>query len=318
MFFNKQVAFFEVGQEIEGFYLIREVTHRITVTNRPFLTLLLGDVSGTVEGKVWDYEGPLSHEDVGKVIKIRGSVTEYRSAIQLNITMLRLATEKDEFDVSRLVETAPIDPEKSLEEISSCIDSIEDEDYQKIARLLFERHKTRFAAIPAAKSVHHSFLNGLLMHTRNMLRLADYLSGLYADTVDRSLLLAGTLLHDFAKEEEFRFSEIGVVRDYSVKGQLLGHLVMGAEEVEKAAAELKIPEEKSILLRHLILSHHGEPEYGAAVRPLCAEAELLSFIDMIDSRMEIYRENFEKVPVGEFSDRIFSLDKKIYHHKDLN
>ncbi|MGN1128703.1 MAG: CMP-binding protein, partial [Candidatus Flemingiibacterium sp.] len=101
----------------------------------------------------------------------------------------------------------------------------------------------------------------------------------------------------------------------SVKGQLLGHLVMGAEEVAETAKELGIPESKSVLLQHLILSHHGEPEFGAAVRPLCAEAELLSYIDVIDSRMEIYAENLPDVPVGGFSARIPALDKKIHNHE---
>ena len=133
--------------------------------------------------------------------------------------------------------------------------------------------------------------------------------------MDRSLLIAGTLLHDFAKMQEFTFSPLGLVTDYSTKGQLLGHLVMGAQEVAEISKELGISEEKSVLLQHMLLSHHGEPEFGAAVRPQCAESELLSLIDMIDSRMEIYRTALQDVPLGEFSNRIFALEKKIYHHR---
>jgi 3'-5' exoribonuclease len=147
-----------------------------------------------------------------------------------------------------------------------------------------------------------------------MLQTADFLAGMYRSVIDRNLLIAGTLLHDFAKCKEFTTSSLGLVTDYSMKGQLLGHLVMGAHEVANIAAELKIPEEKSVLLQHLILSHHGEPDFGAAVRPMCAEGELLSYIDMIDSRMEIYRETLEEIPAGEFSKRIFALDRRIYHH----
>ena len=121
-------------------------------------------------------------------------------------------------------------------------------------------------------------------------------------------------MHDFAKEKEFTFSGLGLVTDYSLSGQLIGHLVMGAQEVQQCAQELGIPEEKSLLLQHMILSHHGEPEFGAAVRPMCAEAELLSEIDLIDSRMEIYAEALQDLPVGSFSNRIFALDKKIYRH----
>ena len=152
------------------------------------------------------------------------------------------------------------------------------------------------------------------MHTANMLRIADFLSGLYRDVVDRSLLIAGTFLHDLSKDEEFTFSELGAVTDYSVKGQLIGHLVLGAEEAAEVCRELGVPEDKSVLLQHLILSHHGEPEFGAAVRPLCAEAELLSLIDSIDSRMEIYAEATADLSAGEFSQRIFALDRRVYRH----
>ena len=109
-----------------------------------------------------------------------------------------------------------------------------------------------------------------------------------------------------------------MVKDYSVEGQLLGHLVMGAQEIAEVAAELNIPQEKSVLLQHLVLSHHGEPEFGAAVRPMCAEAELLHLIDMMDSRMEIYAETLQTMPSGSFSDRIYALEKKIYKPQDMD
>lgn len=149
--------------------------------------------------------------------------------------------------------------------------------------------------------------------------IAEWLSKLgYGDIIDRSLLLAGTFLHDFAKESEFTFSQLGLVTEYSVKGQLLGHLVMGAQEVANVATELGIPEDKSVLLQHMILSHHGEPEFSAAVKPICAESELLSQIDMLDSRMEIYRETLAGLQVGEVSNRIFALDKRVFKPHELN
>ncbi len=318
MFRDKEIAFFEVGQEIEGFYLLKDLTQRLTTTNRPFLTLVLEDVTGSVEGKVWDYSGPIGKDDVGKIVKIHGDVSEFKGSIQVTVTRIRLAKPDDPYDLAKIVPSAPVRSEDNLKYVRETVASVEDEDLRRLGMELLTRHEARFSTIPAAKSVHHSFLGGLLMHTANMLRSAAFFADLYPRVVDRSLLIVGTLLHDFAKEEEFLFSDTGMVREYSVKGQLLGHLVMGAREVAETAKELGVPEEKSVLLQHLILSHHGEPEHGAAVRPVCAEAELLSYIDLVDSRMEIYAEAFDEVPVGEFSDRIFSLDKKIYHHKDLS
>jgi len=270
-----------------------------------------------MEIKVWDYKGPvgLSDADNGRILKLRGSVSEFRGALQLVATNIRFATSSDGYDVEQLVPVAPIDVPGTFERVMEMISTIDDCDYRAVAeRIITDRAET-FKKIPAAKSVHHSFISGLLMHTYNMMRAADFFAGMYSDTLNRSLLLAGTVLHDVAKSEEFTFSDLGLVSDYSTKGQLLGHLVMGAQEIARIAAELNIPEEKSVLLQHLVLSHHGQPEFGAAVVPMCAEAEILTLIDGIDSKMEIYKETFEEVPEGEFSARIFALEKKIYHHK---
>ena len=316
MEYNKLIAGMHTGDDVEGFYVLKDAFLKTTAAGKPFLSGVLADRSGTIDLKVWDYSGPISANpaDTGRIVKIRGQVSEFKGAPQLTAGRIRMADGNDQYDVSALVPVAPIDPDERLQEIRRLIDSMEDADYQSVARTMLERHLEAFRSIPAAKSVHHSFLSGLLMHTSNMLRLADYLSGLYAGIIDRSLLLTGTLLHDFAKEREFTFSGLGMVTDYSLSGQLIGHLVMGAQEVQQCAESLGLPQEKSLLLQHMILSHHGEPDFGAAVRPMCAEAELLSLIDLVDSRMEIYAEALQELPEGTFSGRIFALDKKIYRH----
>ena len=314
MEYDKNICDWTVGDEVEGFYLLKAASSRTTGAGKPFLSGTVSDRSGSAEAVIWDYSGPVDGSDAGKIIKLRGQVSLYRGSLQLTISKLRLAGENDRYDSSRLLPTAPIDVEARLEEIRALIASMDDEGYRAVAGTMLERHLSAFRTIPAAKSVHHSFLSGLLMHTSNMLRLADFLAGLYSEIVDRNLLLTGTLLHDFAKEREFSFSELGLVTDYSTAGQLLGHLAMGAQEAASVAAELGLDEEKSLLLQHMILSHHGEPEFGAVVRPMCAEAELLSEIDKIDSRMEIYAETLATMNPGEVSERIYALEKKIYKH----
>lgn len=303
-----------IGDTVEGCYLLQSAVAKETGAGKPFLLMSLADCTGTIDAQIWNYAGPVTPKDAGAAVYVRGTVSEYRGLPQVTMESLRLATENDTFDPAVLVPAAPIDAEKTWNEIQVLVDSIEDPDYAGICREMLRRHGDRFREIPAAKSVHHAFLNGLLMHTSYMLRAADFMSGVYSAVIDRSLLLTGTLLHDFAKAEEFVFSPLGVAVDYSVKGELLGHLVMGAQEVARIAEERNVPEEKSVLLQHLLLSHHGEPEYGAAVRPVCAEGELLSYLDMIDSRMEIYRETYQEVPAGQFSRRIFALDRRVYHH----
>ena len=304
-----------LNDTFEGFYILSSVRQLTSSKGAPYLNTMLSDCSGNINAMVWDYTGPITDKDKGKVIKVRGSVTEYKGAPQVTVDRIRLASESDHYNISDLVPTAPIDVEQELANVRGLIASIEDSDYRRICETMLHRYTQSFVDIPAAKSVHHNFLHGLLMHTSNMMKTADHLALQYKEIVDRSLLLAGTFLHDFGKRLEFTFSDLGLVTSYSVKGQLLGHLVMGAQDVAEISRELSIPEEKSILLQHLILSHHGIPEYGAAVEPKCAEAELLSYIDLIDSRMEIYREAFADIEVGEVSEStIFGLGKRVYRH----
>ena len=315
MEYNKLIAEMSLSDEVEGFYVLKAAYPKTTATGKPFLSASLSDRSGSIEIKVWDYSGPISSADEGNVVKIRGTVSEFRGALQITVDRIRLADGSDTYDLSALVPVAPIDVDTTMAEVERLISSITDADYRKICNTMMARHKESLKTIPAAKSVHHGFISGLLMHTATMMKTADFL---YADVIDRGLLLAGTFLHDFAKEREFTFSKLGLVTEYSVKGQLLGHLVMGAQEVSAVAAELGISEDKSILLQHMILSHHGEPEFGAAVKPICAESELLSQIDMLDSRMEIYRETLAGLQVGEVSSRIFALDKRVFKPHELN
>lgn len=303
-----------IGDQIEGFFLLQDAYSKTTLAGKPFLSMVLSDCTGTIDAQIWDYTGPVTPKDTGAVVKIRGTVSEFKGTLQIAVDRLRIADASDQYSVGDLVPTAPIDVEATWKKLQEIVFSIEDHDYRSICQEMMNRHGEKIKSLPAAKGIHHSFLNGLLMHTAYMLQTADFLAGMYRSVIDRNLLIAGTLLHDFAKCEEFTTSSLGLVTDYSMKGQLLGHLVMGAHEVANIAVELKIPEGKSVLLQHLILSHHGEPDFGAAVRPMCAEGELLSYIDMIDSRMEIYRETLEEIPAGEFSKRIFALDRRIYHH----
>lgn len=314
MEYNKLIVDMTLGEDVEGFYILKAAYPKTTANGKPFLSATLSDKTGAIEIKVWDYTGPIASADEGKVVKIRGNVGEYRGTPQITVDRIRLADENDQYDVSALVPVAPIDVDATMDELKALIVSIEDEDYRKVCQIFLEQHYDAWKNTPAAKSVHHGFLSGLLMHTTTMLKIADFLAGLYGDIIDRSLLLAGTFLHDFGKQQEFSLSQLGLVTDYSVKGQLLGHLVMGAQEVAKLAAVIGTPDDKAVLLQHMILSHHGEPEFGAAVKPICAESELLSQIDMIDSRMEIYRETLQDLQVGEVSNRIFALEKRVYKH----
>ena len=178
MEYNKLIAELHTGDDVEGFYVLKDAFLKTTAAGKPFLSGVLADRSGVIDLKVWDYSGPIGArpDDIGRVVKIRGQVSEFKGAPQLTAGRIRMADGNDQYDLSALVPTAPIDADARVAEIERMIDSMEDREYQSVARTMLARHLDAFRSIPAAKSVHHSFLSGLLMHTSNMLRLAGFSS----------------------------------------------------------------------------------------------------------------------------------------------
>ena len=297
------------GERFCGCYLLKSASGATTGAGKPYLNLRLADRSGELPGKLWDYAGPVGPADAGRIVWASGRVETYQNVTQASLDALRLADETDDVDLSRLVPAAPYDAGQMLDYVERTLGKLADADYRAVCLAMLDRHRAAFAAIPGGKTMHHSFLHGLLMHTAKMMQAADTLSRLYSDVIDRSLLIAGVFLHDIGKAAEYRTTELGMISEYSTEGQLLGHLFLGAEEVGEVAREAGIPEEKRMLLQHLIASHHGRPEFGTIVTPRCAEAELLANLDMIDSRMEMYREAFEETPAGTFSrQKIYGLN----------
>ena len=308
----------QAGAAMDGFFLCSNIEVKTGSNGKNFLSGTIQDMSGSMPLKVWDYTGDLSAAESGKIVKVRGTVSDYKGAPQFIASRIRLAGEGDTYNVEELVPTAPIDAPVFLQSVEDMIADIEDKDYRSVCQEILKRNEKQFYTIPAALKVHHAFLHGLLMHTFNMMVMAQTVSSLYFDVINKDLLIAGTFLHDIGKLQEFKISELGLVTDYSVSGHLLGHLVMGAMQVEEVCRSLNVPEEKTILLQHLLLSHHGNPEWGAAVRPQTAEAEALSLIDLLDAKEQVFRETTAAMESGTFSSsRVAALDG-IYVYKPMS
>ena len=305
---------------ILGFFLMKNYMVQNKATGEEYFRVEIADSSMSCQGLCWEDPAKfdIGVEDIGSVIKVKGTLQEYNGSPQLRIFNIRKATKDDEgqYDLGELVKTAPIDiPERSAE-VFELLHSIEDEDYKKITLHMYNLHKEAFESCPAGKVVHHSFRGGLLMHTSNMLYIACNISEIYSNIIDRSLLLAGTFLHDIAKLEEFDLSQTSLVKDYSKTGQLLGHLYLGASRVRETCKELGIDKDKTLLLEHMILAHHGEGELGSPVQPKFAEAEALHIIDLMDSRLEIYAEEYDKLESGEFTPKNnWALGHRIYKNR---
>lgn len=200
---------------------------------------------------------------------------------------------------------------KPLEDkLDKYINMIENETIKKIVCDIFSRYKHDFLLYPAASKMHHNYIGGLAYHTLTMCDLAKAFNGIY-ESIDLDYLIAGALLHDISKIIEFSYPADA---QYSVKGQLLGHLVMGAMEIDATAKRLGLDDKEEVmLLEHMLISHHGNPQFGACKKPETPEALLLWLIDTIDSKMRVIDETFRNLDAGSFSEALGVLDRmKVY------
>ena len=297
------------GQMFEGFLLVKAAEQRTSSNGSKYLDMTLGDVSGEVNAKMWD--GTAAAPGVGKVIRLRGMMLEYNGKPQLRVDKFRLALENDKFDMSMLMPCAPEPPQNMMDYILNRADAIVDKELKALVLLRLEQAGDKIYYYPAAQKLHHAERSGLLHHTRTMLRTAQALCEIYPQ-LDGDLLAAGVILHDLCKLEELSADEMGVVSEYTVEGQLLGHLVQGVSALGRAAEKLGTRKELVLMLQHMILSHHDLPEYGSPRRPMFPEAEVLHIIDLLDARMFEMDYALKNTAPGGFTERIWSLERKLY------
>ncbi len=303
----------------EGFCVIRNIEIKKSSAGNPYLNMALGDNAGEINAKLWDYK-PEQHGTyrTGDIIKVRGRITQWQGSEQLTVDQIRKATPEDNVPMEDLVPSAPENTNEMYERLFSLAQSFKDEDLKLLTCHLLSTHKLLILCYPAALKLHHAQRGGLLFHTCTLTELAVRVCEVYP-ALDRDLLLCGAILHDIAKTKELEIAQSGLASGYSAAGQLLGHLVMGAQWVAEACKELGIDEEKSMLVQHMLISHHGEPEYGAAKLPMFPEAEALSEIDMLDARLFNMFNELADVPVGDFTQPVWSLDRRrLYNHGRIN
>ena len=305
------------NDRVAGYYIICNIRNAFTKAGKPFLRATLSDASGSIGMVFWDYEGDFTPANDGEIIVCSGQVGVYQDALQLNADSLAPAylTALSADDIDTLVPVAPIDIDECMYYVWKLADSIQDPQIHKLCNYLLHEHWDLFTTIPAAKSVHHAFRYGLLMHTADMLFLAEAVAARHP-TVNRDLLICGVILHDIGKLYEFELSPVtGLVKSYSPAGNLVGHSCLGAIEVARAAEALGIDNTVSLAIEHMILAHHGDPAYGAAKVPMTIEAELLHCLDMLDSRHEIFIENAAGRNEQAGTSYIPALDRTVYHCK---
>ena len=298
--------------KFEGFLLIRSAEKRKDSKGSDYVDMNLTDRTGEINCKIWNWDPDADAPEAGQPIKVRGLIQEYNGRLQLRVEKWRLCTDADDVDMNVLVPCAPRKPEDMLQQIEQTTDSFRNEDLKKLTRGMLKIAGDRLKWFPAAQRMHHAERSGLLHHTTDMLRLAESLLEVYP-WLNRDLLLAGVIIHDLGKIDEMKSDKTGNVTDYTMDGQLLGHLVRGITNLNKVAEETGVSGECVVLLEHMLLSHHGESEYGSPKPPMFAEAEALHWIDIMDARMNTMKAATDKTPAGAFSEKIFSLDRRVYH-----
>ena len=302
----KMISEFKDGERISGQFLVANSAKCLNNAGAAYMNLELRDSSGMINGKKW--EATSEDETLfaqGSVVYLEGDVLKYKESLQIKILTAK-PVDINDIDVVKFIKAPPVPKEELVKRFNAYVDSIQNEDCKKILEYLIKRLSPKLFDHPAAVSVHHDYASGLLMHTVSMADVADFLAKYYPN-VDRDILISGVLLHDMGKTIEL---EGPVVFKYSTEGKLLGHISIMVSEIRRAAEGLKITSEVPLLLEHMVLAHHGAPEFGSPVLPQTREALLLSLIDNIDSKMVIVDKALENVNPGEFSTKVFPLDNR--------
>lgn len=248
----------------EGYLIVRSAEQRASANGKNYLDMTLADKSGSINAKMWD--GTVQPPLAGSIVKVRATGNEFNGRMQLRVEKIRAVESRDAVDMSTLIPCAPRDPKEMLDEVVRAADHIADPDLRKITCELLDRAGDKLLTFPAAKQMHHAERGGLLHHTTTMLRAANAIMTVYPQ-LNTSLLTAGVIVHDLAKIDEMDADTLGLVSDYSVDGKLIGHIVRGVVNIQLAAEKTKASPGKALLLQHMVLSHHGIPEYGSPLAP---------------------------------------------------
>ncbi|NLP44883.1 MAG: HD domain-containing protein [Peptococcaceae bacterium] len=315
---KRMLSDFRVGESFVAFLLIRKVECRVTSTGSKYLDIILADSSGELEARLWDCS-PEDETQFSKnmLVKVQGSITEWQGKKQIKIDRIRLATQRDGVQIENFVPVAPYAAEEMYAELEEYIQKISYGKLRETVQVIIAEAGERLLTHPAAVQNHHSVRSGLLYHTLTMLKAAEKLLEIYP-FLDRDLLFAGIILHDMAKLEEFAANNLGLAEEYTFEGQMLGHIVQGVKNIAKAAAIVGLDDETSILLEHMILAHHYEPEFGSPKRPMIPEGEVLHYLDILDARMFDMQKALKELSNGEFTDRIWVLNnRKLYKAQSI-
>ena len=281
--------------QLESIFLVRDKITAMAKNGKPYMTLKLMDRTGEVEARIWDRVDQFSsYFEKDNFIQVNAKASVYLGKMQLVVQDLRLIDEQ-QVDLADFLPVSKRDQQQMRQELDGLLDSISDPYIDALLRGFFDdpTFYRGYSLAPAAKGMHHVYLGGLLEHSLAVSALACDLALRYPQ-INRDLLIAGALLHDVGKVAELRYQRSF---DYTDEGKLLGHIIIGVQMIEDRVRKITdFPEDLSIMLKHLLLSHHGQYEFGSPKRPKFLEAVVLNFIDDLDSKINGIQTHIDKEP----------------------
>lgn len=314
--------------KITFFALVKRMAQKETTDKKPYIDFELSDQTGTLDSKLWstNMEQLPQNIIVGSIVCVTGTLSEWNGKAQFKIESIRLVTEADSVDEESFYAVAPIAPLAMYEQILAYVRSFKNEELKKLVTIIYKKFKEQLLYFPSAMVVHHDMKGGLLFHMYQMLKAGLAMSDVYFGEVDsgltelksqentesfsKEMLATGILLHDIGKIKEMNPTASGIVEDYTVSGKLIGHTVLGNNIVDRCAVKLGISEETAMLVQHMILSHHYNETWGAYVKPLTVEAEMLHHLDLADARLFQFKKVLDSIQKGVFSETQHYLEKR--------
>ena len=283
----------KAGDQVSAPFLVTEKNMTFSQKGAPYLSLRLRDKTGEIEGRIWDRVSELeSLFKKGDIIHIQSRAASFKNVLQLSITNLK-KVDSNEIDLTNFSPASKSDIQQMFNDMMLFIDSVQNTFLKSLLLSFFNDLEItdKFKQAPAAKGFHHVCLGGLLEHTLSVVRLLDHTAAHYHNIIDRDLLIAGGILHDIGKIHELTYDTI---IEYSDEGRLIGHIVMGLEMLDQRIASVAgFPKDMAMKLRHIIISHHGEMEFGSPKRPKTLEALVIHHIDDLDAKINAFQSHIE-------------------------
>ncbi len=308
---KKWIQDIKVGDQLDEFYRIVEISKKLKRDGAPFLTLVLMDKTGRAPAKVWDnVEKYQSLIRDGEIYRVTGLVTEYKGKKEIRVDRLNTPPNESDINAEDYTEEAAFDTESLFDNMIALVKkNLQNTHLLQLVDMFAAEYKTTFQNHYGAQKIHHAYLGGLLEHTYSIVQLAVKIADHYR--LDKDILLTGALFHDAGKMFEFTSAPaVGI----TLEGGLLGHLIIGNDLFTKLKNKITgFPEELAIMVRHLIISHHGEKEFGSPEIPKTREAYALHVIDLLDSKIKIFERIIEDADKNQmFSDYIPILERRIF------